>query len=366
VPEPVLALSDLSKTFGHLEAVKDLSLEVQRGEMVALLGPSGCGKTTTLRMVAGLERPTGGDIEFEGQTMVSISRGVYVPPDKRNTGMVFQSYALWPHMTVRENIAYPLKLRRVARKEIQTKVDYAIDLVGLHAYAGASVTRLSGGQQQRVALARALVYEPSLLLLDEPFSNLDARLREEMRVEVKLLQKRLHMTGLFVTHDQVEALSVADRVAVMNHGQIEQIGTPLDVYECPATPFVRDFLGRIVKLRARVLQSAASGAVRASLTGAPDVSMSVQRCDVEVGVDVELSIRPEEVEVLGSGCGQLPNIVDGSIEALLFVGGHYDARIRIGEATITLELPRGRDWREGQTLSLRLPETAIRVWPVSR
>jgi len=359
VPGPALALSDLSKSFGSLEAVKQLNLEVQRGEMLALLGPSGCGKTTTLRMVAGLERPTAGEIIFEGQTMASVSRAIYVPPDKRNTGMVFQSYALWPHMTVWENIAYPLKLRRVARKEAQAKVEYAIELIGLQAYAHASVTKLSGGQQQRVALARALVYEPSLLLLDEPFSNLDARLREEMRVEVKLLQKRLHMTGLFVTHDQVEALSVADRVAVMNQGRIEQLGTPLEVYESPATPFVRDFLGRIVKLRVAVL-----GQDIAALEGAEQVRLRVSSNGLAPGSRAEVSLRPEEVEVLGDGCGEAPNAIEGTIEALLFVGGRYEARVRAGEQAITLDLPRGPSWEEGQTVRIRLPEGALRLWPL--
>src|SRR5579884_3599892 len=206
--------------------------------MLALLGPSGCGKTTTLRMVAGLERPTAGEIIFEGQTMASVSRAIYVPPDKRNTGMVFQSYALWPHMTVWENIAYPLKLRRVARKEAQAKVEYAIELIGLQAYAHASVTKLSGGQQQRVALARALVYEPSLLLLDEPFSNLDTKLREQMRVEIKLLQSKLGITILFVTHDQVEALSLSTRLAVLHQGRVQQVGAPREIYDVPINQFV--------------------------------------------------------------------------------------------------------------------------------
>src|SRR5262249_8684513 len=211
--ETVLSLQRLSKVFGSVKAVDGVSLDVRRGETVSLLGPSGCGKTTTLRMVAGLERPTAGDIIHQGRPIVSVGQRVYVPPDKRNIGLVFQSYALWPHMTVRENVGYPLRVRHVKANLAKARVFDVLELVGLQGLADAPVSNLSGGQQQRVALARALVYEPSLLLLDEPFSNLDARLRAQMRLEVKLLKKRLHMTTPFVPHDQIQALSVPDRVA---------------------------------------------------------------------------------------------------------------------------------------------------------
>src|SRR5581483_10188080 len=200
-------------------AVEDLSLEVQQGEIFTLLGPSGCGKTTTLRIVAGLETPDEAAIFFKDRPIVITSKRLFVPPNKRNVGMVFQSYAIWPHMTVEENVAYPLKLRRVPRQEMRERVQKALELVGLSGLEKRPAPLLSGGQQQRVALARALVYEPSVLLLDEPFSNLDSKLREQMRVELKLLQRRVGVTVVLVTHDQLEALSLSDRMVVMNQGK---------------------------------------------------------------------------------------------------------------------------------------------------
>ncbi len=220
------------------------SLDVRRGEVFTLLGPSGCGKTTTLRLVAGLERPDGGEITLRGRVVASAPRRVFVAPNRRNLGMVFQSYAIWPHMTVFENVAYPLTLRGLGRGgDPRSRVARVLDLVGLAGMEARSATLLSGGQMQRLALCRALVYEPDLLLLDEPFSNLDAKLREQMRLELRVLQRRLGITVLFVTHDQIEALSLSDRIAVMRQGRVEQVGPPRSLYEQPASAFVRDFLG---------------------------------------------------------------------------------------------------------------------------
>ena len=199
---------------------------IQRGEVFTLLGPSGCGKTTTLRLVAGLERPDAGEIMLRGRIVASAAPALFVPPHKRNLGMVFQSYAIWPHLSVFENVAYPLRLRGTPAAALRERVTGVLDLVGLHGLAERAATLLSGGQMQRLALCRALVYEPDLLLLDEPFSSLDAKLREQMRVELKLLQRRLGVTVLFVTHDQVEALSLSDRIAVMQRGRVEQVGSP--------------------------------------------------------------------------------------------------------------------------------------------
>ena len=221
-------LNGLWKTYpgGSNPAVKDLSLDVYDGEILTLLGPSGCGKTTTLRMVAGLETPDAGDIFFGDQAVVISSRRLTLPPNKRNVGMVFQSYAIWPHMTVAENVAFPLKARRFPRHEIRERVVRVLDLVGLSGFEDRPGPLLSGGQQQRVAFARALVTEPRILLLDEPFSNLDAKLREQMCIGVKLLQKRLNIAMLFVTHDQIEALSLSNRIALMNSGVVQQQGDP--------------------------------------------------------------------------------------------------------------------------------------------
>ncbi len=246
IGEAVLSLDGVSKLFGPTPAVDRASLEIRRGELFTLLGPSGCGKTTTLRLVAGLEHPDAGEITLRGRLVASAPRRLFVAPHKRNLGMVFQSYAIWPHMTVFDNVAYPLELRGARRPVIEDKVARVLGLVGLDGLENRSATLLSGGQMQRLALCRALVYEPDLLLLDEPFSNLDAKLREQMRLEVKLLQRRLGITVLFVTHDQVEALSLSDRIAVMQRGRVEQVGPPRRLYERPDSPFVRDFLGQTV------------------------------------------------------------------------------------------------------------------------
>ena len=267
-----MRLEGLWKTYpGNSQpSVQDLSLDVYDGEIVTLLGPSGCGKTTTLRMVAGLEVPDGGDIFFGDRPVVMTSRQLCLPPDKRNVGMVFQSYAIWPHMTVAENVAFPLKARKFPRGEIKDRVRRALELVGMAGYEERPAPLLSGGQQQRVAFARALVNEPRVLLLDEPFSNLDAKLREQMRIEVKLLQKRLNIAVLFVTHDQIEALSLSNRIALMNFGVVQQLGDPRLLYEQPANEFVRDFVGKTLLFKGKVQTSNPAGQLAIALEGARD------------------------------------------------------------------------------------------------
>jgi iron(III) transport system ATP-binding protein len=241
---PDIALDNLSKSFGPLMAVDGATLTAADGELLTLLGPSGCGKTTTLRMIAGLEEPSGGSIRIGERIVYDRARGVDLPAETRGLGMVFQSYAIWPHMTVAENVAYPLRMRHVRRARQRELVDKVLDLVGLGGLGDKPSPLLSGGQQQRVALARALVFEPALLLLDEPLSNLDAKLREQMRFELRIMQQRVGLTAVYVTHDQEEALTLSDRLVVMNHGEIEQIGTPTEVYERPATRFVAQFIGK--------------------------------------------------------------------------------------------------------------------------
>src|SRR5258708_12042257 len=220
---PVLEFRAVIKRFGTVNAVDGVALACQRGEIFPLLGPSGCGKTTTLRLVAGLEEPDGGEIYIDGKIVAAPQRGVFLPPEKRHLGMVFQSYASWPHLTVFENVAFPLRVRRESTELIRQRVNHALESVGLGGFADRGATQLSGGQQQRVALARALVYEPSVLLLDEPFSNLDAKLREQMRLQLKLLLEQVAITAVFVTHDQVEALSLSSRIAVMHEGHADQL-----------------------------------------------------------------------------------------------------------------------------------------------
>src|SRR6266700_869518 len=288
-----LSIRGLTKRFGELAAVERIDLEVRHGEILALLGPSGCGKTTTLRMIAGLEQPTEGDIRFGERVVVSVGQGIDLPPEQRSIGMVFQSYALWPHLTVFENVAYPLRLRGVRRPELRERVGRVLALINLSGLADKTIPHLSGGQQQRVALARALVYEPSLMLFDEPFSNLDTQLRGQMRMELKALRRKVAMTGLFVTHDQVEALSLADQVAIMNAGAIEQVGAPQEVYRNPRTRFARDFLGRVVKLHGILEQNGSAVAVRLPESGTALAVGTALPAGVAVGSAVELAIRPE-------------------------------------------------------------------------
>lgn len=238
-----LSLQNLTIKYGDLTAVTDLSLEVAEGEMLVLLGPSGCGKSSTMRSVAGLERPTAGSITIGGETVFDAERGIEVPPNKRRTGMVFQSYAIWPHMTVERNVDYPLRRNGTPRNQWKDLTEKALELVGLEGLGSRGASRLSGGQMQRVALARSIVMEPEVLLLDEPLSNLDAKLRERLRFELKGIQRRLNLTSIYVTHDQSEALALADRIVIMREGLVEQIGSPMEVYRNPKNRFVADFLG---------------------------------------------------------------------------------------------------------------------------
>ena len=366
--DTVLRLEGVSKSYGSVPAVDRASLAVERGEVFTLLGPSGCGKTTTLRLVAGLEDPDSGDISLRGRLVASVSRGLFVPPHKRNLGMVFQSYAIWPHMSVFENVAYPLRLRAVRGRAMRDRVARVLELTGLGGLEERSATLLSGGQMQRLALCRALVYEPDLLLLDEPFSNLDAKLREQMRVELKLLQRRIGVTVLFVTHDQIEALSLSDRIAVMQHGRVEQVGQPRDLYERPATAFVRDFLGQTVVLRGRVtggLPERLAVKLDGVFGGRVVTGHAAAGTAPVAGAEAHVAIRPEDIEVRGEGAADdVSEALPGVVEALLFVGDRYEARVSVGgEQRILLLLPRSREWSEGQRLQLGFPTAAVSVWP---
>jgi iron(III) transport system ATP-binding protein len=256
---PSVTLQGVGRHFGALKAVDSVDLAVEDGEFLTLLGPSGCGKTTTLRMVAGLERNDTGTIVIGGRTVSDAAADLFVPPDRRKLGMVFQSYAIWPHMTVFDNVAYPLSVRHVARAGIRTRVMEALRLVEMEAFAERPAPALSGGQQQRVAIARALVFEPEVLLLDEPLSNLDARLRAQMGDEFRALQRRLRITTLYVTHDQEEAMALSDRVVVMDNGRALQIGAPETVYRRPASRAVAAFFGTPNFIEARVTACRAEG-----------------------------------------------------------------------------------------------------------
>ena len=361
----VLTLHGLSKSYGEIKAVDRLSLDIEEGGVFTLLGPSGCGKTTTLRMIAGLERPDEGEILLKGRPIVSVDRGIFVNPEKRQMGMVFQSYAIWPHMTVAKNIAYPLKLRRVDRATIREKVGKVLELVGLEGLEDRPATHLSGGQQQRVAIARALVYEPEVLLLDEPLSNLDAKLREQMRVDLKLLQQRLGITVVYVTHDQIEALSLSDQVVVMNQGRVEQQGTARTLYDQAGTPFVRDFIGKTVLLRGKPRSIETSG-IEVELSHAPGTFIHCPNNgsgEFATGQDVYLSVRPEDVVINEDGDENRDNTVEGTIETMLFIGDRLECQVRVGNERILLYLPRHRMLKPQQVISLHLPRESVNLWP---
>jgi ABC-type Fe3+/spermidine/putrescine transport system ATPase subunit len=364
----VLRLEGVCKAFGPTPVVQDASFTVSKGELVTLLGPSGCGKTTLLRLVMGLERCDAGAIGYQGRWVDAATRHAFVPPEKRHMGMVFQSYAIWPHLSVFENVAYPLRVRRVGGATLRDEVHQALALVGLERLASRPAMLLSGGQQQRVAFARALVFHPELLLLDEPFSNLDAHLREQMRTEVKLLQRQLQMTVLFVTHDQVEALSLSDRLAVVNAGRIEAIGPPHLLYDAPPTPFVRDFLGRTVLLTGRVVGLPSSTAALVGLAGAAEVVLRAQGWQPDalpVGAPCEVAVRPERLAVGPDGASPgAGNHLPATISSLFFLGDRYEARLDLpGGQHVLVPLPRTREWREGEGVTLTFPEEAARVWP---
>ncbi|HYU58032.1 MAG TPA: ABC transporter ATP-binding protein [Actinomycetota bacterium] len=350
---------------GHaVLAVAGVSFEVERGHLFTLLGPSGCGKTTTLRAIAGLERPQAGEIRLGDQVLYSGSNGVFVPPSDRHLGMVFQSYAIWPHMDVFGNVAFPLvsapRRRRPGRAAVRERVERALAAVRLDGLAGRPATDLSGGQQQRLALARALVTEPPLLLLDEPLSNLDAKLREEMRLEVKRLQRELGVTAVYVTHDQIEALTMSKYVAVMHEGRIHQIGRPRDVYERPGTRFVAEFIGASNALPAKVESVGGEGHVLAT-----DAGRLVVRADPvpRVGSEVVVAIRPEEIELSVGASSEAPNRWPGTVLQRAFRGDAMDHVVDVRGVELLVRGHPRLTLPAGTAVTLELPPDACRLLP---
>jgi ABC-type Fe3+/spermidine/putrescine transport system ATPase subunit len=366
----LLVLEGVSKLYGAFRAVDGISLQVRQGEILTLLGPSGCGKTTTLRMIAGLERCSEGEIVYRGKVVDSATRDEFLPTDKRNMGMVFQSYAIWPNMSIFENIAFPLRVRGASEAAIRKDVKRVMELVGLEHLEQRRATELSGGQQQRVAVARSLVFNPEILLLDEPFSNLDAKLREHMRLEMKLLQKRLGATIVLVTHDQTEALSLSDRIAVMNSGSIEQIGSPQELYEHPRTPFVRDFLGQRVMFHARIDQVFDDGSVLVTVEGSLEGRYRTRNHLLpapRAGQGCYLAVRPGDLDFQdgadgrADACGEV--VLRGKIDTLLFLGEYFQALVRLENGTTFLApLPRKSGPPPRPDVRVRLPGDSC-VWP---
>jgi iron(III) transport system ATP-binding protein len=355
-----MSVAGLRKAFGRVQAVNEVSFEVRRGEFLTLLGPSGCGKSTTLRLIAGLERPDEGEIRVEGRLITSARRGVFTAPEKRGMGMVFQSYAVWPHMTVFENVAFPLRVRHRPASEVRKRVSQVLDIIGLAGLADRPAPDLSGGQQQRVALGRALVADPSLLLLDEPFSNLDARLREGMRVEMGQLQRRLGLTTIFVTHDQTEAMMLSDRIFVMNAGIVEQTGTPREVYEHPASRFVMDFLGRINYLPAHVVRLP-GGRLGARLVDASEADLAVSIPDeLGEGEQVTLAFRSADVE--------LSTVVDGTgwpgvVQTVAYMGGREEYVIKLYQGSSEIKTERvTENLVIGTPVQVSVPAGQVRGW----
>jgi iron(III) transport system ATP-binding protein len=335
----MLDVRDLVKTFaggkgearGRVHAVDGISLHVDEGELFTLLGPSGCGKTTTLRCIAGLEMPDEGEIAVAGRTLFSSSQRVRVPANERGLGMVFQSYAIWPHMNVQKNVAFPLEVmartKRPSRSQIRERVERALAVVKLDHLASRQATDLSGGQQQRLALARALVMEPPLLLLDEPLSNLDAKLRDDMRFELKRLQRELGITGVYVTHDQVEALAMSNTVAVMRDGKIEQVGRPRDVYEKPNSRFVADFIGTSNFIDG-VVEAKEGSSYRVRTDDGPLVVPS--DATFAAGDRVVVAARPEHIEITPGSNGVSANVWNGRIAVRSFLGEVVDHVVSVG------------------------------------
>ena len=340
-------LRHVTKRFGEVVAADDITLDIVEGEFFTFLGPSGCGKTTTLRLIAGLEYPDSGRIFFGDEDVTDQ------PPYRRGTGMVFQNYALWPHMTVYENVAYGLKIRKLPKEEIRRRVYEVLELVKLRGLENRYPTQLSGGQQQRVALARALVIRPRVLLLDEPLSNLDAKLRLEMREEIKSIQKELKITTIYVTHDQEEALAISDRIAVMNRGKVVQVGAPREVYRYPKSLFVATFLGRCTLLEGTVerVQGDVVQVRVDSLTvrGVPSVDQNV-----EEGEAVYVVLRSEDMTLEPPTTPH--NTFTGTVEWLSFVGPYQQVRVRVNERRILASIPPTHKVEVGAVVTLHVPE----------
>jgi iron(III) transport system ATP-binding protein len=327
-----------------------------------MLGPSGCGKTTTLRCLAGLERPSGGEIFINGEPVFSTESNVMVPAYKRDIGMVFQSYAIWPHMDVFENVAFPLREMkgRFSKKEIRDKVMAALDLVQLSGYEDRPAPFLSGGQQQRLALARALVREPQVLLLDEPLSNLDAKLREETRTEIRDLVKRLGITTVYVTHDQLEALTMSDVIAVMDQGKIVQEGGPVEIYREPKVRFVADFIGLTNFVEGKVTAVANGSSFGEVQTASGKIKCTLPH-DAQIGSSVIIVVRPEDVNLIPGGSASDQNVIEGRVTAAMFMGDSTEFRISLPDASLRLKLHPSTAVEEGQTILVELPAERCRA-----
>lgn len=363
-----ITVESLTKKYNTVLAVDDVSFELKEGELLTLLGPSGCGKTTTLRCVAGLEYPDRGNITIGNTVVTSAARSILLPPEKRNVGMVFQSYAIWPNMTVFDNVAFGLSIRKTPKEAIRKRVAEVLKQVRMEEYATRYATELSGGQQQRVAVARALAFNPRALLFDEPLSNLDAKLREEMRVELIEIQKRIGITTLYVTHDQIEAMAISDRIAVMDKGKIVQMGSPEEIYNRPVNTFVAGFIGTTNLVRARVVEGPEAGGGQAVVEFSGKTEAVRIRCRFPGEIvarlsqgDVMLSMRPEHLTMSSSEGGQ--NSFSAQVAHKLFLGDCVSYYLTVGDHNFRVRSPSHIDAPVGSGVSLSIPPEQVVVVP---
>ncbi|PJN91647.1 ABC transporter ATP-binding protein [Bacillus sp. mrc49] len=361
-----IKMENVQKAFGKTIAVDHLNLEIKEGEFFTFLGPSGCGKTTTLRMIAGFYYPTKGTVRFSDKDMTRV------PPEKRNTGMVFQNYALFPHMTVFENVAFGLRVRKIPSSELKTRVLDALQKVRLGSYPNRQVSQLSGGQQQRVALARALVIEPEILLLDEPLSNLDAKLRDEMRVEILRLQRDYKITTIYVTHDQAEALSMSDRIAVFNYGVCHQVGTPSEIYNQPANDFVAGFIGESNLLPVQVKSVQQENVVVTLKNVDHPITIDVPNHAGEgesilrTDKDLAVSIRPEAIRILDVAEEEV-NSFKGKIDSVQFFGSVVTITVAIQNVLLRVDVLNTHEFGrfyQGMEVHVQLPQNRLRLIPI--
>ncbi len=350
--EPAVELVHVSKHFGDVIAVNDVSLKIEDGEFFSLLGPSGCGKTTTLRMIAGFETPTEGEVHIQGERM-----GL-TPAFERNTNMVFQSYALFPHMSVAKNIGFGLEMKKVPKEEIARRVEDALELVRLPEFGKRRPDQLSGGQQQRVALARALINRPGVLLLDEPLGSLDLKLRKEMQLELKDLQHRVGITFIYVTHDQEEALTISDRIAVINHGRVLQVGTPEEIYERPANWFVADFIGETNFMEGKISKQEGKN-VEVEVAGMPAVLAQSEE-EFTPGTKVTIAVRPEKISIQDEMKTREPNNCQGTVESVVYIGTDTNFVVRLDSGA--LMRVREQNIKPSIMKSLKEGATAFLFW----